>query len=51
MQKTLLMGGDTDTNCAIVGGMAEACYGIDETIIHDVNMKIPHKFVEVLTKD
>ena len=51
MQKTLLMGGDTDTNCAIVGGMAEACYGIDETIIHDVNMKIPHKFVEVLTKN
>ena len=51
MHKTLLMGGDTDTNCAIVGGMAEACYGIDETIIHDVNMKIPHKFVEVLTKD
>ena len=51
MQKTLLMGGDTDTNCAIVGGMAEACYGIDETLIQDVNRKIPHKFVKVLTKE
>ena len=51
MKKTLLMGGDTDTNCAIVGGMAEACYGIDEILIQDVNKKIPHKFVKVLTKD
>ena len=51
MQKTLLMGGDTDTNCAIVGGMAEACYGIDETLIQNVNRKIPHKFVKVLTKE
>ena len=51
MKKTLLMGGDTDTNCAIVGGMAEACYGIDEILIQDVNKKIPHKFVKVLTKE
>lgn len=50
MQKTLLMGGDTDTNCAIVGGMAEACYGMDNSLIQDVNKKIPTKFVKVLNR-
>ena len=50
MQKTLLMGGDTDTNCAIVGGMAEACYGMDNSLIQDVNKIIPTKFVKVLNR-
>ena len=50
MQKTLLIGGDTDTNCAIVGGMAEACYGMDNSLIQDVNKKIPTKFVKVLNR-
>lgn len=50
MQNTLLMGGDTDTNCAIVGGMAEACYGMDNSLIQDVNKKIPTKFVKVLNR-
>lgn len=50
MQKTLLMGGDTDTNCAIVGGMAEACYGIDESLIIGVNKKLPSRFVKVLNR-
>lgn len=26
------MGGDTDTNCAIVGSIAEVIYGIDKTL-------------------
>jgi ADP-ribosylglycohydrolase len=30
MRKTLLLGGDTDTNAAIVGGMMGAYHGIDE---------------------
>ena len=50
MEKTLLMGGDTDTNCCIVGGMAEACYGIDSSLISQVNKKIPSKFVKVLNR-
>ena len=50
MEKTLLMGGDTDTNCAIVGGMAEACYGIDNSLVKEVNKKIPSRFVKVLTR-
>lgn len=50
IRKTLLMGGDTDTNCAIVGSMAEAMYGIDSELIEKVNEKIPQKFVKILSK-
>lgn len=50
IRKTLFMGGDTDTNCAIVGSMAEAMYGIDSQIIEKVNEKIPQKFVKILSK-
>ena len=48
IRKTLLMGGDTDTNCAIVGSMAAAIYGIDNELIEKVNEKIPQKFVKML---
>lgn len=48
--KTLLMGGDTDTNAAIVGSMAEVLYGIDNSLIEKVNSKIPDKFVKILSK-
>ena len=41
IRKTLLMGGDTDTNCAIVGSMAEAMYGINNETIEQLNKKIP----------
>lgn len=50
IRKTLLMGGDTDTNCAIVGSMAEAMYGIDSELIEKVNKRIPQKFVKILSK-
>ena len=50
IRKTLLLGGDTDTNSAIVGSMAEALYGIDKLVIETVNKKIPQKFVELLYK-
>ena len=50
IRKTLLMGGDTDTNCAIVGSMAEALYGVDESLINKVNEKIPSEFVKLLNK-
>lgn len=50
IRSTLLMGGDTDTNCAIVGGMAEALYGMDNSLIERVNKKLPEKFVEVLNE-
>ena len=44
------MGGDTDTNCAIVGSMAEAMYGIDSELIEQVNEKIPENFVKILSR-
>ena len=50
IRKTLLMGGDTDTNCAIVGSMAEAMYGINNETIEKVNEKIPQKFVKILSR-
>ena len=50
ISKTLLMGGDTDTNCAIVGSLAEALYGIDENLKEMVDAKIPKEFVKLLRK-
>lgn len=50
MRKTMLMGGDTDTNCAIVGSMAEALYGVDDALIRQANEKIPSNFVKLLKK-
>ena len=44
------MGGDTDTNCAIVGSMAEACYGVDAFLKEQINEKIPEKFVKILRR-
>ena len=49
MYKILYFGGDTDTNCAIVGSMAEAFYGIDKSYIEKVNEKLPKEFVKVLS--
>ena len=50
IRKTLLMGGDTDTNCAIVGSMAEAAYGIKDNVIEKANEKLPEEFVRLLSK-
>lgn len=50
IKKTLLMGGDTDTNCCIVGSMAESLYGIDDSLIAKVNEKLPDDFVKLLSK-
>ena len=50
LRKTLFMGGDTDTNCAIVGSIAESYYGIDDDIIEQVNDKIPKEFVKILER-
>lgn len=50
IRKTLLMGGDTDTNCAIVGSMAEAIYGIKDKFIEEANNKIPGDFQKLLVR-
>ena len=50
IRKTLLMGGDTDTNCCIVGSVSEALYGMNQKEKEDAKKKIPHEFIKVLTK-
>ena len=50
IKKTLIMGGDTDTNCAIVGSLSEALYGINNELIERVNEKLPIEFVKILKK-
>ena len=46
--KIITFGGDTDTNACIVGSMAEALFGIDNTLIEQAKQKIPKNFVEKL---
>ena len=41
VRRILLMGGDTDTNCCIVGAVAESLYGIDDRQKDDVIEKLP----------
>lgn len=50
IKQAIYMGGDTDTNAAIVGSVAEAIYGVPYDLIETVNKKIPNKFVKILTK-
>lgn len=46
--KVISYGGDTDTNACIVGSMAEALYGIDESLILLIKQKLPKEFVTIL---
>ena len=50
IERTLLMGGDTDTNCTIVGSIAEALYNIDDELIEQANNKLPESFVKILSR-
>ena len=50
ISNTLLVGGDTDTNCCIVGSMAEAMYGIDKKYIDEADKHIPNEFKKILKK-
>jgi ADP-ribosylglycohydrolase len=43
-------GGDTDTNACIVGSMAEAMFGINDTLKQKALSKLPNEFVEILNK-
>ena len=51
IRKTLLMGGDTDTNCAIVGSLADAYYGVDDGLKEQIEQKIPNEFVKILKRN
>ena len=48
IKKAIYFGGDTDTNACIVGGMAEAFYGIENNLKQKVYEKLPQEFIEIL---
>ena len=50
LREVISYGGDTDTNACIVGGMAEAFYGVDQSLVDKAREKVPEKFVKVLEK-
>lgn len=50
IKEVISYGGDTDTNACITGSIAEALYGIDDSLIKAANKKIPADFVTTLEK-
>ena len=50
LRRIISFGGDTDTNGAIVGSMAEMIYGIPEHYITKARKKIPQEFVRILDR-
>ena len=46
--KAIHMGGDTDTNAAIVGSMAESLYGVSEELKKEAEKHLPQEFVLTL---
>lgn len=45
---TLSLGGDVDTNCAIVGAMAEALYGMPSELLEETQKYIPENYNKIL---
>ena len=50
IRKAISIGGDTDTNASIAGGILEAYYGIPEEIKKDVIKFIPEEYLSVINK-
>lgn len=50
IRKSLLMGGDTDTNSCIVGSIAEALYGMNEIEKCDAMSNLPNEYIKILRK-
>ena len=48
IRKVISYGGDTDTNAAIVGSMAEAIYGVPEYLVNQARKKVPTVFSYIL---
>lgn len=48
MRMMLSLGGDTDTNCAILGGLLEALYGMDEGLKRKVDLYLPEDYQKIL---
>ena len=50
IKNVISLGGDTDTNAAIVGSMAESLFGIDQKLIKKINSYLPKEFIKLLQK-
>ncbi len=50
IRKTLLMGGDTDTNACIVGSVAEAIYGMSKEEKKQAQKDLKEEYIKVLKK-
>lgn len=50
IRKALLMGGDTDTNCCIVGSVAESMYGMSEKQKNDAILGLPNEYIKILKR-
>ena len=44
------MGGDTDTNCCIVGSVAESIYGLSDSQKEEAISGLPNEYVKILKK-
>ena len=50
IRKTLVMGGDTDTNACIVGSVVESLYGMCEKQKEDAILGLPNEYVKILKR-
>ena len=50
LKLAISFGGDTDTNACIVGGMAEAFYGIDKNLKQEALNKLPSQFIDIINE-
>ena len=50
IRNTLLMGGDTDTNCCIVGSVAEVMHGMNISQIKGATTGLPKEYIKILKK-
>lgn len=50
IRKVISYGGDSDTNACIVGAMAEALYGVDDSLINKAREFVPIEFSNKLDK-
>lgn len=50
IRNAISIGGDTDTIACIVGGMAEALYGVPKYLVEKVKIMLPNKFNIILEK-
>ena len=50
IRTTLLMGGDTDTNCCIVGSVAESIYGMSAIQKESAISGLPNEYIKILKR-